>query len=245
MTATLLGMVLGSSLQGAFTGATHDRPLRDRVALALTSERSTYYVGEVVHLRVSLHNFSSEAVLGAFTLPPVVGKTRVLYQRDDAPFAELSHLDARHDSFQEIVRLAPDQTISHDFVVAYNGAPEALLFSEAGDYRFMVRYRDLDGPNALLVSEPLGVTVVNAPADQEAALAAYRQGLAFFAQPFPRHRGPSTAQIQAAAQFLESWPESLYSAGVRNGLYAALNDRVVAGIANEAERALFKKINAE
>ncbi len=224
----------------------HQEPLSDKVTLALTTDRSVYYAGEALHLRLTLHNFSERPVVGAFTLEPTVGKTSISYRLGGASFKPLSHLYAGRNSGHHWARLEPDAKLTHEFVVAADPTTQLPLLNETGEYDFLVKYSDLPGPSGLLVSNVLHVSVVDVPADQREALAAYRQGLAFFAEFDPRRRHTVTpAQIQAGADFLQKFRGSLYWRDVLDGVWKAVAERSLSKVASESEEALLKKIREE
>jgi hypothetical protein len=221
----------------------HDQPLRDRVALTVTSDRSSYYVGETVRLTLTLQNVSDAPVLGAFT-PEV--KSAVYYRRGSAPFQLLAHL-FQHRGFpiSRLMTLDPDAKLGAEVKIAYDPTSQLPLLNEQGEYEFRARYYDMAGANGLLESNVLRVFVADVLSDQREALAAYRQGLAFFAEFHPALHNATPAQIQAAADFLERFRGSLYWKDVLEGLWAAVGERVQAKVASESEEALLKKIREE
>jgi hypothetical protein len=222
-----------------------DEPLAGKVSLTLTSAQTTYYVGETVRLQLEIHNFSDGPVIGWFNVDPAGGKATVYFRRGTTQLKPLAHLDAGRYGAQPGTHLDPDAKLTHRFVAAFDPETRLPLVNEPGEYDFQVEYKDFDSPNGVLLSNILPISVLDVSADQREALAAYRQGLAFFAEFRPTMHNATPTQIQAAADFLERFRGSLYWRDVLNGLWAAVGERVQAKVASDFEKALLQKIREE
>jgi len=239
----LAGLFLAATLQ-ATLHPTYEEPLSDKLSLSLSSQQTTYYAGETLRLHLTLRNFSDTPVLGYFVLAPSAGKTVVSYRAGTSPFVELLHLDDGYNSVQPLTMVDPEGSLEEEFKIAFEPTTGLPFLNQTGEYAFQARYRDFDFPNAVLFSDTLHITVVDPPADQQEALAAYRSGVAFFAEFHSAKHNATPAQIQTAASFLEAYPDSLYWKDVRAGLWLALRERVIAEVARDSERVLFEELTA-
>jgi hypothetical protein len=251
---TLLVAMVQVGVQGALDPETGNRsvPLRDEVTLSVATDRSSYYRGERLRLSLSARNVTDHDVWALLHLDPTTGGTQVFYRPPGATaFSRLRcFLDAAGEGSVAARRLAAGGEISHHVdlsLTALNRAAQELLLDRLGIYEFRVTYVDWgDDPNAVLESNTVAVEVVDAPAGERAAQAAYTTDLAYLAQvtdasrTFVRPEG-----MIAAAAFVERFPHSRYVDPVRTGLLKWLDYRVRTQRASADERALLEKLRHE
>jgi hypothetical protein len=110
-----------------------------------------------------------------------------------------------------------------------------------------VKYVDTTSrdPNSLLESNVLHVEVVPAPGHEHDAQAAYTPDLAYVAQYTWGGAVLSPEREQAAADFIQQFPDSRYTVSVKNGLESWLDlQNRAPGHATAAEQALWEKLFA-
>jgi hypothetical protein len=156
----------------------------------------------------------------------------------------LVHLSSG-DPFQPLAQLAPQATVQRSFDLAYQPSTGLPLLNQAGTLELSALYRDTDHPNSVLLAETIRLTVTEPPPEEQQALADYRNGLAFFAEFDAGTHNATPEQLAAAAAFLDIHRGSIYWKGVRRGLWAALNERVLADVASEWEQDYLRKLTDE
>jgi len=247
MTALLSAFCLAASTQAPESLVVrYERPLGDQISLSLATDRSSYYVGEPVKLRLMLKNIQQKTVRGDFRLDPVLGMTEVYYRKGDSAFARLKYLYVPGDYVGSVKVLKPEQEITGEVVLAFDPARQQFILGEAGSYEFQIIHRDApDEPNAVVTSNAVRVEVAPPPGGEQEALASYSRELAMLAQFDPGRSYVAPEHIKAAAQFLERFPNSPYALRLREGLQSALYHRVGRNRATKEERELLQKLQAE
>jgi hypothetical protein len=237
----------------------HAQPLAERVALILTADRSTYYVGEPIQLTSTFRNESGAPVRANFAVGPACGFSEMRYRKKTGAFKPVrvavpsdvaSHpsgmrLHAYNFDVVSPSVLAMNESRSTETRLALDGA--RLLFDEPGEYEFQLAYRDVpDDPNAALVSNTLAIHVAAPTAQDASAFDDYsRDGLANFAEFDPLRMATDATAIKKAQAFLDKHPSSVYAEPVREGLRRALRERVVRDRASKSERELHEKLEQE
>lgn len=228
-------------------GLRHTQPLRDYLTLSVTADRTTYYTGELMRLQITAKNTGQVPVTAFLLLNPSFAESQASYRQGNAAFQDLGFLRWKQFSYMGRRRtLQPGQEYSVDSelsVTAYEAGARAFLLDRPGRYEFRVHYSDtpLD-PNGVLDSNILAVDVVDSPAEEATARAAYTPDLAYVAQ-FQKGRSYlSPAVTEAAADFIERFPDSRYVLPVRDGLRRSLSYRVRTGSATDEERALYDRL---
>jgi hypothetical protein len=254
--------IVGMLFQGLDSRGRHTAPLADHVRLSLSSEREGYCRGEALRLRITAKNTSEVPVTAYFPgLNPSFGRAKVYSRHGGATqFSELDLLAEMPSTIPDYLRVrrtvrGPERKTLHpgqqhdveasiSFVVE-NGARRFVL-DQVGRYEFKVRYADtpieLD-PNGVLESDILTVEVVEPPASERDAQAAYTPELAFVAHARPGSLSPE--QTRAAAAFIERFPDSRYTRPVKEGLLRSLESRWRMKQASDEELRLYEKLMAD
>jgi hypothetical protein len=231
-------------------GTQHTAPLSQYVKLSLATDRDAYYRGELLRLTITAENVSQIPVTAYLTLDPRFGKAKVFYRRVGAQFVELKSLRQGGLRYAEPrCTLGPSERRSIETDVSVTSLPpegRQLVLDSVGRYEFKVVYLDTpdDPANGALESPIIPVNVVDAPANERAAQAAYTPALAYAAQ-FKAHWSFLTpAETQAAADFIQRFSQSRYAPPVKQGLRLSLDYRQRIGRATVEEAALWELLFA-
>jgi hypothetical protein len=253
--------ILGMLFQGLDARGRHAAPLADHVRLSLSSERDAYYRGEALRLHITAENTSEVPVTAYFPgLNPSFGRAKVHSRHGGATqFRELDLLAEMPSTIPDDFRLMktvsgperktlyPGQQYGVEALISFvveNGARRFVL-DQVGRYEFKVRYADtpieLD-PNGVLESDVLSVEVVEPPASERNAQAAYTPELAFVTS--ARAGSLSAEQTRVAAAFVERFPDSRYTPPVKTGLLRSLEYRKRSQRASNEELRLYDRLMA-
>jgi hypothetical protein len=244
-TASTLILLLAAQQPDPETGR-QVSPLREFVTMTLAADRQTYYRGERMRLTVAVRNTSDQAVAGYFELAPGLGLAQVFYKADAGEFRELQCFLSPRGSFGLTLRsLGVGEEISEEVDVSVATLdPPTLLLDRLGGYEFRVVFDD--GPrdrNARLESNVVSVEVVEAPASEREAQAAYTPTLAYLAQvPSGPDAFVTPESMAEAAAFVERYRQSRYAGPVKDGLLKWLEYRTGTQRATSEEAALHEKL---
>jgi hypothetical protein len=232
-----LGLALAS--QGTF---------RDSVVLTLSTDRSTYYVGEPVHLTVVALNEGDAAVRGFFLSRPYHDTTEIHYRHINRPFSRfrtsLNHSEEINVK-RAPLRLEPGHEAKSEFVVSFDPTTHRFVLDEPGDYEFQVSYRaEPEDPSALLVSNVATVSVSAVPDKEQEAFQHYsRGGMGLLAQFDPLSSADIDSRVmRSAGEMIDKYPSSSYADAARRGLFRALRQKLARNQATNGERALYEKL---
>jgi hypothetical protein len=256
---TSLAMCLLLQIAGNSGLVRHEKPLADQVELSVSADRDGYYVKEPLRLKVAIRNSGDAAVRGHFYLEPSMGFAEVTYRKVGESFIRFSYpvqpdvvkgnLVMRVITDREVGPkiLKPREASSYETVLAFDAGTHRFVLEEPGEYEFKVVYRDVpNDPNSLLESNVVRVDVVPIPAGERAAGAEYTEEMASLAQfDGARYNLLGRDALRHAARFLDRYPHSPFSEKLREGLDAALRDRVTRNRASKEERGLYDKLQAE
>jgi hypothetical protein len=238
----------------------HAEPLANRLTLTISTDATSYYVGQPIQVQMVLRNEGDEPIRGNFSLDLYCAYFRTYYRRIPEAFRELLRLDP-HQILQ------PDGTYAHlpvdigvtaktlkgggeltrQMTLAFDPTTGRPALDEPGEYEFRVVYQDIEGdPNTVLTSDSLRVKVEAPSGREEDALNAYSKGeLAALAQYDPSAPELPRTVTARARRFLEDYSDSVYAGHVRNGLFLALQVRVNNNRASPDEIALFNTLFAQ
>lgn len=234
------------------------------VKVALESDRPTYHVGEALSLTLTVRNEGATPVFGHLRLAPYHpdwAKTAVLeYARRDATASNWTEFVGSVPGIEfkclefSPGELAAGKHVQSRLLVSLNPKDGQLVLSTPGDYEIRWRTRGIHttpgvsskelGPD---ISVSAYVRVLPVPPSEMAAFGVYLAGgLARVAQYDPQYCEITPEQIRAAAQFAERFPDSLYTATLRQPLLIRfLRARVSSGDATTDERQLLQRLASE
>ena len=250
MGVALLSVV--AMMSGAQEGATtkrwvlyHGQP--GAIAVTLSAERSTYYVGEPVRLTVAVRNESDEALAGFFNATS--GNAEVSYRRSGLPFIRFdskSKATSRRqwrDELRAPAPLEPGEELKSDLKLAMHGDGRIVL-EEAGEYEFKVISRPAPKDADYAVESNVVVVRVDpVPDAQREAFAEYsRHGLGAVVQSAGSVAEKNPATLLAAADFVDRFPFSPYAREVRKELVRALRVRVLQNRASKEQLELYETL---
>lgn len=207
----------------------HLTPLRDSVKLVLTTDRDSYYPGELFSIRIVATNISGQPVEGYFTFSTVMGDAELLHASPGSVLQPISGLI--HHTEQGPLRsrgrreiLQPGKSSAGTLVVSVTdpwkrppNVGDAIL-QGIGTHRLSFRYADTREPNGVLEAETITVEVVSPPDEEAAAAAAYTPSFGYIAQ-LDWGEGFLSLPLQAAAEeFIQNFPNSRYTPPLKSGL---------------------------
>jgi hypothetical protein len=225
------------------------------MTLALSADRTVYYVGEAVHLTPTLRNTSGTPLMGNFFLEATCSFVEIRYRKIPSPFSTFSPPVSRsvsniaglepHVPDDDVITpktLKPDDEVSTETVIVWDAAAGRFVLSTPGEYEFQVIYRDTPrDPNGLLTSSVVAVHVASPDRFEEAFDAYSRGGLALLVQ---RGAGVSVdaQMVVRARSFIERYPDSPYAAPVREALTEALRMKIARNKASKGEEELYANL---
>jgi hypothetical protein len=231
MTLTGCLLVAGLLFQGpGLSRNRHMAPLSQYLSLSLNSARGTYHRGEALRLRVTARNTSEVPVTAFLGFQPWFGRTTVYYRVGGTGEFVALDVNAQMPPATPDLRLRvayegptrktlyPGQQHSLEFSISVvvDNAARRFVLDRPGRYEFKVRHADTpDDPNGVLESDVLTVQVLEPPASEREAQAAYTPDLAAVASGGP----PSPQVMRAAAAFLERFPDSMYCEPLKTELW--------------------------
>ena len=253
-------LVLASLQTPARAYPAYATPLRDQVTLALTSDRSGYYVKEPISLKLTLRNAAGRPVVGMFLVGLLSPKVELRYRRNGESFKRFPY-PGEVNYFAPPETLEPDGEITDEMLLGYDPARQEFLLPAPGQYEFQAIYADAHPAEAsgLVESNILTIEAQMPPAREHDALRSYSTDLARVAQFDPTWAtaanralalagwGVSVATMMRAARFLDDYPDSAYAPRIRNGLMWALENRLgrSPGSVTVEEKALYERLKGE
>jgi hypothetical protein len=260
--SALHGLILfGVLLQGLDANGRHTVPLKDHIRLTLTADGAPYYRGEPLRLRATALNTSHIPVTSMFPgLDPVAFTQATLFvRRGRASAFQKVDLHPRPSTSSpypamtdckrgpEPKTIHPGQRYEDDFFIPFlveNGARRFML-NDVGRYEFKLRYDPTyEDPNGILESNALVVHVVEPPAAERAAVAAYTVELAGIAWD-SLGWSLTEEQTRKAVAFIQRFRSSRLSPPLRDSLYNSLEfGRPVAYPATEEQMRLYRELVA-
>lgn len=239
----------------------HEEPLANRVTLTISTDATSYYVGQPVQMQVVLRNEGDEPIRGNFTLDPDCRYFRTYYRRIPEAFRELLRLDPyripQPDGTHTVLypnmgatakALKGRGELTRQVTHAFDPTIGRPALDQPGEYEFRVVYQDIEGdPSTVLTSDSVRIKVEAPSGREEDALMAYsKDELAALAQYDPSDSPELPRTITASARrFLEDYSDSVYAGHVRNGLFLMLQGRVQNNRASSDEKALFKRLEVK
>lgn len=220
----------------------YEEPLANRLTLSISTDATSYYVGQPIQIQMVLRNEGDEPIRGNFSLELYCAYFRTYYRRIPEAFRELLRLDPNRipEPGGTHAVLYPNTGVTaktlkgrgertRQVTHAFDPTIWRAVLDQPGEYEFRVVYQDLEGdPNTVLTSDSVRIKVEAPSGREEDALAAYSKGeLAALAQYDQSDSPDLSSQITAnARRFLENYSDSVYAAHVRNGLFLMLRGRV-------------------
>lgn len=217
------------------------------VRLSISTDRSTYYVGEPLSLDIEIENNGSEPVVGYFSISTHTPHVRIQYRRRDEPFKDfrVQRLHAEEVFVvQSPVRLPGGRGRSGRIVMSINPQDDRFVLADPGEYEIRVLYSDPGMSGRSLESNTVAVTATSTPPHEAAAARQYSGVLAQLAQFDPvTTLEPDDTTISEARRLIEDYPQSAYARAVREGLLRALGQQVRRGRKEHLD--LYKKLKLE
>jgi hypothetical protein len=230
------------------------------VRLTLSTDRSSYYVGEPIRFRLRAHNNGSEPVRGYFAIWGE--ETDIQWRSGQNPFASIysrpSSMEGSDPGGVDVVRgsstIRADEERASSILLGVVPATGAILLAEAGKVEFRVLCRPQPKIASItagrpvfdavaLESNPVSVIVDNPPDVEAKALADYlRSRLVPFLQTPVAVSRQEPGVLGRAASFLDRHPTGVYSDHVREALVEALASKVRKGQATEDEGVLYEQL---
>jgi hypothetical protein len=246
--------VLTVALVGPQAG-TLPRGSLQEVTLRLSSNRTTYYVGEPLQLTLTVRNDGSDGAWGYLTLADE--ETEIEYRRSGKGFTRFgqSRSEAPSSRFLPLTAgrfplvLKPGEEARSQIVLVedppFGGQ---LVLGQPGTYEFRVvcRPRPRSAERLMMESDVLQVRVEAPPVGQEEVLADYvRSNLPPFVWAAEGLLPRDPTALKRAAEFIDRHPSGPYSQHVREALLKALRFRVRREKPTEEERQLFDRLRAD
>jgi hypothetical protein len=221
-----------------------ERAFFDQVELSLSVDATSHYIGEPVRLRVTMRNNGTTPVLGYLTVAPYSGTTELSYRRPGGAFRRfVTHAIGEEEMNMLILPtvLEPEAEHTSEVLLAFDPELATPVLNEPGVYEFMAVYRGIATIRGKPIrSNVIAVTSVAPPSVHEDALKHYAaSSLPQVAQFDPLTTILDQSAVSAAGEFVDRYPESPYTAGVRQGLLRYLTDRVSQQRATVEEKRLY------
>lgn len=224
----------------------HDAPLASRVTLRISTDRSSYYVGEPLLLRSVLRNVGDTPLRGYFNLRPSSGFAEVQFRRVGSTYERFTY--EKNNMTEEAIPvdkiLAPGKELTNETPLVVNPSTQRFVLGRAGDYEFRVLYRDVEGErNSELTSNVVLVRVADPPAPE--ALKGYTPEIGLLIQWDPGDLQTLPAGVgDRAQQLLDTNPSTQYADHIRRVLFRSLELRVNRNQATKEEVERYKKLLA-
>jgi hypothetical protein len=222
--------------------------VRDSVGLTVSTDRTTYHVGEPVRLTVLAINNGDTPVRGFFINRPYHDTVEIRYRRVDRPFSRFATA-LKHSEEIKVLRapmiLNPGHEAKSEFVLSFDATARRFVLDEPGDYEFQVSYRaEPADPTTLLVSNVASVGVSTPPNKQGGAFRQYSTAeIGLLAQYDPLSSSDvDPTVVQSVAELIDKYPSSPYAEAARKGLLGALRQKLLRNQATEAERAVYDRL---
>lgn len=251
MTLSLLVAVLEVA-QLSQSGYRHLTPLRNTVTLSLTTDRASYYPGELITLKVEARNVGDSPMTCFLSFSTAKRGFTVLHRNPGSTFQPISGL------VDPVAHWAtPPQTLqAGDAVNALlpvavtapwnrTQVGDAILAS-VGPHAFKILYSDTpDDPNGLLESQVVTVDVVSPGGDDALAAQVFTPGLSYITQ-LDLGDGFLSLSLQAEAEaFLRRFHESRYAPPLKSRLKSWLEYRDRLGVTNGEEKARLARLSGD
>jgi hypothetical protein len=223
----------------------------------LSTEKSTYAVGEPIKLTFTFTNEREAPIRGYFSATFDNSELKVYYRKDGGPFipyySRRMEIAETADMFYLPIPIPAHGQISHSELLLYDIKTELLLpihkqvsekwiFDQPGEYEFQAKFwlRPLKkGDYKVLESNIVRVTVIKPSKVDEEALALWKdKDIALAIQ----GDGFTPKAIDKLSIFLERFPTSSYTSYARERSIGYLTEKAKQGQLTAKEKTLYESL---
>jgi hypothetical protein len=219
--------------------------LRDELTLLLSSDRSSYYIGEPVRLTLTARNHSDQAIKGYSGLDQE-GHVNLFYRGVGEQFRLLRRRrETPHNVVSSPWMLGSFEERGSTAIILLDQSATRLLLDHPGEYEFYVEaHHSPTQRDRVVRSETIRLGMSPPPQSHRRAYDEYiARGLGrLVAGVAPISDAEAS---RSAMAFLDKYPSGPYSDHVRAGLVTFLRFRMTRHLASSEEEDLYRQLRRE